>query len=307
MKSIKIFLIGSLIIFSLIPKSNAQELNCTVTIGSTLITNGSQQLFQSMQMTIYEFMNTTKWTEYAFNYDERIECNISINLKSYNGVDKFTATIQVTSSRPIFNSDYNSTILNIKEPEGSMTFYYVENQPLIFNENSYTSNLISVLAFYAYIVIGADFDTFSEYGGTAFFNKAQKIVTTAQSSEDPSWKAYSSTSQDNRYYVAEAFNNNNYKSFRSALYKYHRLGLDVMHTDLTGGRKEIKEAIDKILLVYKKKKDSHLLTMFFDAKANEIVNIYSEAPTDEIKEVYEILKVIDVANASKYEEMGKKK
>jgi len=283
----------------------SQELKCTVSIGSSQVTNGNQQLFESMQKDIYDFMNTTKWTDYIFTNEERIECNITINLKTYNGVDKFAGTIQINSSRPIFNSNYNSTVLNIKEPDNTFGFYYIENQPLVFNENTYTSNLTSVLAFYAYLIIGADFDSYSEYGGTDFFAKAQKIVTTAQTSEDKSWKAYA-TSQDNRYYTAEALNNSNYKPYRSALYNYHRLGLDVMSTDLVTGKKEIKNSIDKLLLVYKKKKDSHLLTLFFDAKSDEIINIYSEANIEEIKEVYDILKVIDVANATKYESMGQK-
>jgi len=290
----------------LVTKIFSQELKCTVVIGSTLITNGNQELFQSMQSTLYEFMNTTKWTDYNYEYDERIECSININLKSYNGVDKYTGTIQVTSSRPTFNSNYNSPILNIKEKEGTFSFYYIENQPLIYNESTYTSNLTSVLAFYAYLIIATDLDTFSEYGGTDMYQKVQKVVTNAQSSEDQSWKTYTSTDQDNRYFIADAFNNTNYKPFRSAMYKYHRLGLDVMNNDLVSGRKEIKESIDKLLLVYKKKKDSHLLTMFFDAKSDEIINIYSEANIDEIKEVYDILKVINVAKAAEYEEMGKK-
>jgi predicted CopG family antitoxin len=284
----------------------AQELNCIISVSYSEITNANDQIFQSLQSDITEFMNMTKWTEYLFDYDERIECNIIITVREFNGIDRFTTTLQVTSSRPVYNTSYNTSVLNIKEDDGLFAFQYIENQPLVFNENSHTSNLTSVLAFYAYLIIAMDFDTFSEYGGTEFYQMMQKIVTNAQSSADrKGWTTFESTEQNNRYYVAEAFNNSNYKPFRSALYKYHRLGLDIMSEDIIEGRKSISESIENLLLVYKKKRDLHLLTMFFDAKVDEIVNIYSEANTSEIQEVYDILKIIDIANSSDYETMGK--
>lgn len=285
----------------------SQELNCRFSINYSQITNASDEIFRSLQTDLTEFMNTTKWTDYVFDYDERIECSFIINVREFNGIDKFTTTLQVTSSRPVYNTSFNTSVLNLKEDDGVFTFQYVENEPLVFNETSHSSNLTSVLAFYAYLIIGMDFDTFSEYGGTEFYQKMQKIVSNAQSSADSrfGWSAFESTEQNNKYYIAETLNNSNYKPFRSALYNYHRLGLDIMSEDIVEGRKAITESIEKLLLVYKKKRDLHLLTMFFDAKADEIVNVYSEANTDEIKEVYDILKVIDVANSSKYETMGK--
>lgn len=286
---------------------NAQELNCRVSVSYSQISNANDEIFRSLQSDLTEFMNTTRWTDYVYDYDERIECNLLITVREFNGIDRFTTTLQVSSSRPIYNSSYNSQVINLKEKDGLFSFQYIENQPLVFNESTHSSNLTSVLAFYAYLIIGMDFDTFSEYGGTEFYQKMQKIVTNAQASADArnGWSAFESTEQNNRYYIAETLNNSNYKPFRAALYSYHRLGLDVMSDDIVEGRKSITEAIESLLLVYKKKRDLHLLTMFFDAKVDEIVNIYSEANTTEIQEVYDILKIIDVANASKYEAMGK--
>lgn len=301
----KIFLI--ILPLFLVKITIGQELNCRVSVNYSEVTNASQQIFQSLQSDITEYMNTTKWTDYAYDYDERIECSILINVREFNGIDRFSTTLQVTSSRPVYNSSYNTTVLNIKEKDGLFSFQYIENEPLTFNENSFTSNLTSVLAYYAYFIIGADFDTFSEYGGTEFYQVMQKIVTNAQSSAEQGWKAFETSEQNNRYYVSEALNNSNYKPFRSALYHYHRLGLDLMTDDVVEARGGIKDAIDKLLIVYKKKRDLHLLTMFFDAKVDEIVNIFSEANDSEITEAYDILKVIDVANVSKYETMGETK
>jgi len=285
----------------------SQELNCRVSVNYSEITNASTLIFQSLQQDLTDFMNDTKWTDYAFDYDERIECSIMLNVREFNGIDRYSTTLQVTSSRPIYNSSYNSTVLNLKEKDGLFSFQYIENEPLIFNENSFNSNVTSVLAYYAYLIIGMDFDTYSEYGGTEFFQKMQKIVSNAQSAPEGGWRAFETSEQTNRYYVSEALNNSNYKPLRSVMYNYHRLGLDVMTDNVVDGRGVISDAIKKLLIVYKKKRDLHLLTMFFDAKVDEIVNIYSEANDSEIQEVYDILKVVDVANASKYEEIGKEK
>jgi len=297
------FVLISVLIFN---NLSAQELNCRISVSYSQITNANDEIFRSLQSDLYEYMNNTRWTDYVFDYDERIECSIILTVKEFNGMDRFTTTIQVTSSRPIYNSSTSSKILNVKEDEGLFTFQYIENQPLVFNENSYTDNLTSVLAFYAYLIIGMDFDTFSEYGGTEFYQKMQKIVSNAQVSSEGGWKAFESTEKNNRYYIAEYLTNSNYKPFRSAMYDYHRTGLDLMTDDVVEGRKSITDAIEKLLIVYKKKRDLYLLTMFFDAKVDEIVNIYSEANTSEITEVYDILKLIDVANVNKYEKMGEK-
>ena len=217
-------------------------------------------------------MNSTRWTDYTFSQNERIECNIMITITQFNGMDRFTSTIQITSSRPVFSTSLNSPLLNYKEKDGLFKFRYVENQTIDFNENSYTTNLAYVLAFYSYIIIAIDFDTFSKFGGEPFYQKAQQIVTNAQSSAEPGWKAYESSDQNNRYYLAKDYLSPTYKPLREALYKYHRLGLDVMGDNITNGRKQITESVNLLLNVHKKKPDSFLMRMFLDAKRTEIIN-----------------------------------
>ncbi len=285
----------------------SQELNCRVSINHSNVQNTSnQQIFQSLQRDISEFMNTTKWTDYSFKQNERIDCNISIIVNKFNGMDRFEATLQITSSRPVYGTSLKSPLLNYKEKDNLFTFRYVENQAIEFNESSYSTNLAYVMAFYAYIAIGYDFDSYSLFGGEEFFQIAQKLVTNAQSSPERGWKAFESTDQNNRYYLAKDLISPIYKPMREASYKYHRLGMDVMTENITGGRKQVGEAIKLLVKVHKKKTDSFLMRVFLDAKRKEIINIYSEAPNVETKPVVANLKMIDVGNSEKYDKMGGK-
>lgn len=286
--------------------SFSQELNCRVSVNYSNIQTTNTQVFQSLQRDITEFMNTTKWTNYVFKQNERIECNIAIIVNQFNGMDRFETTLQVTSSRPIYNTSLNSPLLNYREKDNLFNFRYVENQPIEFNESSYSSNLAYVLAFYAYIILGFDFDSYALYGGEEFFQIAQKLVTNAQSSPEKGWKAFESTDQDNRYYLAKDLISPRYKPMREALYKYHRQGMDIMTDDITGGRKKVSEAIQLLMKVHKKKADSFLMRVFMDAKRKEIINIYSESPATEVKPVAQTLKTIDAGHVDKYDKMGQK-
>jgi hypothetical protein len=227
-----------------------------------------------------------------------------LNITGFDGVDKFTANLQVSSSRPIFDASITTPVLNIKEKQ-SFKFQYIQNQPLQFNENTYTDELTSTLAFYAYIIIGMDFDTFSELGGSEFFQKAQKIVTNAQSSPYDIWKSIGSSKEDNRYYLAKNLNSPVYRPFRIALYKYHRLGLDQMVNDITTGRQNVIQAIELIKQVYQKKPNNYLVSLFLETKRQEIINIFSEAPPQEINRIKQILQLIDPAHADAYDKLGK--
>lgn len=285
----------------------SQELNCRVSVNYSQTTNTNTQIFQSMQRDISEFMNTKQWTNYIFNFDERIDCTILINVTQYDGVDNFVATLQVSSNRPVYNTSLTTPILNLKEGEGLMKFNYVENQAIEFNENTYTNELASTLAFYAYIILGYDFDTFSELGGTDFFDKAQNIVTLAQSSPNGNaWKSFGVNKEDNRYFLVKNITSPNFKSFRVAFYKYHRMGLDIMVSDVVTGRQGVTEAIELIKQVYQKKPNNYPIQIFIESKRQEILNIYSEATSQETKRVSQSLKIIDVTNADKYDNMGQK-
>lgn len=286
--------------------SPAQELLCRVSVNYSQVTTTNTQIFQSLERDISEFLNTTRWTNYVFSNIERIDCSILINIITYNGVDEFVGTMQVSSSRPVFDASLTSPIMNLKEKDGSLKFEYIENQPLTFNENTYTSELASVLAFYAYIIIGMDFDSFSELGGTAYFEKAQKIVANSQSVSDPSspWKSFGTSKEDNRYFLAKNLTSPVYKTFRQAMYNYERLGMDQMTKDPTTGRQNIMQSLELIKQIFQKKPNNYIVNIFVETKRQEIINIFSQAPPQEANRVKQTMQIIDASHASDYDKIG---
>lgn len=300
MKKTLILILAFLPIFSF-----GQELMCRVSVNYSQINTTNTQVFQTLQRDISEFMNTTRWTNYVFNNKERIECSMLINIKQYDGVDNFKATLQVTSTRPVYDASLTTSVFSLKEAEGSFNFQYIENQPIDFNENTFTSELADALAFYANIIIGFDFDTFSEYGGTEFFDMAQKIVTNSQSSpNNVAWTSLGTNHEDNRYYLAKYLTSPSYMPFRQAQYKYHRLGIDALTTDVTTGRQNIAQSIELVKKIYQKKPGNYLVQMWIETKRTEIINIFSESPPTEAQRVAQTLKLIDVTNADLYDKMG---
>ncbi len=285
--------------------AKSQELNCAVQVVHPKIQGTNTQIFQSLQNSIFEFMNNTKWTDHVYGNLERIECNLLINVAKYDGNDGFIATIQVQSRRPVYNTSYNSVLLNFKEEENEFIFKYIDQQTLEFNPSMHLSNLTSVLAFYAYLIIGADYDSFSNEGGTSYFMKAQSIVNNAQSSSNYGWKAYESKKQNNRFFIINDILSKQGSSIRRVYFRYHRLGLDLMSSNIVSGRTTINDSFRSLQTVFREKRNSLFLQMFFSAKADEIVNIFSEAPASEKTKAYNILKEIDLINSSKYEKMIK--
>jgi len=282
----------------------SQELMCRVSVNYSQVNTTNTQVFTAMQRDISEFMNTTRWTDYIFSNQERIECSILINISQYDGVDNFKGTIQVSASRPAYDASLTTQEFNIKEKSNTFDFKYIENQPIEFNKNTYTSELAYTLAFYAYLIIGMDFDTFSELGGTPFFEEMQKIVANAQSSPSQAWKTLGTNREDNRYYIAKNLNSPVYRDFRLAMYKYHRLGLDNMTSDITNGRQNITEALELIKKVYQKKPNNFIVNMFVETKRQEIKYIYSEAPPQEVNRAKQIMQFIDPVHSSDYDQMG---
>lgn len=290
----KLFIL--LLTFCLSTPLFSQELRCNVQIASQQIQGTNKQVFRTLQSSVYEFMNTTRWTDHAYSYDERIECTILINLTTQISADEFSGNMQIQVSRPVYNSSYNSVLLNFKDDD--VQFKYVEYQTLDFNEATTPTSLTGLLSYYAYIILGLDYDTYSPDGGSVYFSKAEEIVNKMQNSNVKGWKAYES--RDNRYWLVENILNNAYSPVRECLYRYHRLGLDRMAERLTESRAEIAESLRLLQKAYRAKPGSFILQIFFDAKADELVNIFSESFTDEKKRVYNILSEIDPANISKY-------
>ena len=281
-------------------RTSAQELNCQVSINHSQVQTQDIRIFQTLQKAIYEFMNNRRWTDRVFKTEERIECSIFITVKKKEG-DIFQASIQVQSRRPVFNSAYNSTLLNHIDKD--FNFEYTEYAPLDFQLSSYTSNLTSVLAFYAYIIIGMDFDTFGDHGGTPYFNKAQQIVNNAQNARETGWKSFES--QKNRYWLIENLLNGSYDDLRTFMYRYHRLGLDLMYDKQSKARAEILNDLQLLTKVYRARPGLYVLNILMEAKRDEFIGIFSEAPPNEKARARNFLMEIDPAHGADYQKMVK--
>jgi hypothetical protein len=249
-----------------------------------------------MQSDIYEFMNNRKWTDHVYSYDEKLKCNIMILLDEQISADEFSGTIQVQLIRPVFDSSYETTLLNIKDND--FRCRYVEFQPLEFNETSNRENLTNILAFYAYVILGYSYDSFGPEGGTPYFEKAQAIVNNSQTLPVKGWKSFES--ERNRYWLLENILNKSYSDFRKCMYNYHRNGLDLMSQRAEEGRATIAESLRDLQKVFRKRPSTYILQMFFDAKVDELINVFSKSYPDERNRVLTILNEIDPSNGSKY-------
>lgn len=295
-----------LLIFMLAFVSGAvfsQELNCNVQVSAQKIQGSNRQVFENMQRDIYEFMNNTVWTNHVFSYAERIDCNLLITINDQISADEFSGTIQVQLRRPVFNTTYNSTMLNFMD--NSFRFRYVEFQPLEFDPNTHRSSLVSVLAYYAYIIMGFDYDSFSPMGGTDFFRMAEKIVTNAQNAPEQGWKPYDGSRNRNRYWLVKNLLDDQYRGVRRFLYEYNINGLDRLESKASEARVNIVESLRLIQEVYRNKPDPfmYLVQIIVDAKSEELVNIFSESFPEEKSRVVQILTEIDPANKNKYEKI----
>jgi hypothetical protein len=284
--------------------TNSQELNCNVQISAQKIQGSNRQVFQTMQKDIYEFMNNTIWTNNVYSYSERIDCNILINLTDQISADEFKGTIQIQLSRPVFNTTYNSTMLNFID--NSFQFRYVEFQPLEFDPNVHRSNLVSVLAYYTYLILGFDYDSFSFEGGTQYFQLAEKIVSNAQNAIESGWKPYDGSRNRNRYWLIKNILDKEYEGVRKFVYEYDIKGLDLMESNNSEARNNIVESLKIIQEIYRRKPDPfmYFMQVVIDSKSDELVNIFSEAFPEEKSRVIQILTEIDPANKTKYEKIN---
>ncbi len=266
--------------------AGAQELNCNVEVNSDKVSNANKEIFTTLQQAIADYMNTNKWTDAQFGANEKIECKLFLTISTYNdGTNRMTGDLQVQSTRPVYNSSYTTTIINFKDTK--IDFAYQENQPLVFSEQDMQDNLTAILNFYAYMILAMDFDTFSPQGGTPYYEKAANVVRMAQSSGETGWKAFEDTK--NRSAVLSAFTDKSTSDIRDVLYQYHRQGLDQMVVSVDKGRATITQAIATLKKVYDVAPMSVCLSMFKDAKLDELVNIYSKANATEKQTVYEYL------------------
>ena len=275
--------------------TQAQQLNCTVTVNSDKVSNANTQIFKTLEVAISEFVNKTDWTNEVYKQNERINCSMVINVTMYDS-NQFSATIQVQSTRPIFNSTYASPVLNFNDKD--FNFRYLEFENLIFNPTSFDSNLVSVLAFYSFMIIGLDADTYTANGGRSSFDVAQEIVTVAQQGGSKGWSQ--TDGNQNRYFLINDILSPTFVPFRETMYQYHREALDTMSKDLKGSKEKILASIEILSTLYSVRPNAFLTRVFFDAKADEIVSIFSGGPSVPISDLVDTLGKISPINSSKW-------
>jgi hypothetical protein len=258
-----------------------------------------------MQMDLYEFLNNRKWTKYTFSTNERIECSMTIQINKQISSDEYEGTINVQSKRPVFNSSYKTTMLNIQDE--FFRFKYQEFQSIEFTESGNKDNLTSVLAYYVYVILGFDYDSYAPSGGTEFFERARQIVNESQSAagvgSKNGWKAFES--DYNRFWIVDNILNKTYAPYRELMYNYHRKGLDAMSEGVESGRSEIAESLRLLQKVFRARARLYINQIFLDAKSNELINIFSQSYADEQTRVIQILSECDPSNASKYDQIKK--
>jgi len=278
----------------------SQELRCNVQVVSQQVQGSNKQVFQTLQNAIYEFMNNRVWTDHVYNMEERIECNMMINITEQVSADEFKGTLTVQATRPVYSSNYKTTIFNFIDND--IHFRYVEFSPLEFDLNNHASNLTSILAFYAYYVLGLDYDTFSLMGGTPYFTNAERIVLNASNAAENGWKPLDDLAHKNRYWLAKDMIDSDWQPLREFNYRYHRLGLDLMDDKVAEGRAEITNSLELIQGVYRKRPDPYmyLLRLVFDAKVDELISVYTESYPEERTRAHTILIEVDKTNANKY-------
>lgn len=287
--------IVSFLLLFLVGIANAQQLNCSVQVNSDKIASTNNQIFKNLEKSISEFVNKTDWTGESFDQNEKINCSMVIILNSYDS-NQFSATIQVESSRPIFNSTYSSPVFNYNDKDFS--FRYVEFENLLFNPANFDSNLVSVLAYYSYMILGFDADTYAKYGGKPWFDIAQQIMTVAQQSGYKGWSQ--ADGNQNRFFLINDILSGTYDAFRDAMYQYHREGLDNMTKDLKSSKEKILESINTLSDIYKIRSNAFLIRVFFDAKGDEIVSILSGGPKVSLSGTIDTLNRISPLNSSKW-------
>lgn len=292
-----------IILFSLASQTVlfSQEFLVNISVNAPTIEGTDRRVFESLQSALYEFMNNRKWTNANIKNLERIECTMMLTVRERLSSDEYKGTLNVVLQRPIYKTSYNSPQFNFIDE--NVQFRYLESQPLEFSDNSFTSNLTAVFAYYAYIMLGLDFDSFSLNGGDAFYTAAENIVNSAQNANERGWKAFDGNR--NRYWLIENLRNPSYRMLRQFLYDYHRQGLDLMADNQDEGRANIATSIEYLQQGKKSRSDLFFLQLIADAKRDEIINIFSKGSPQEKTKVSNIMMEVDPANASKYEKIIK--
>ncbi|MDC1081305.1 DUF4835 family protein [Flavobacteriaceae bacterium] len=265
----------------------AQEINFQLTVNSDLVNQTNQQIFRTLEQSINEFMNSRAWTNQERSNEEKLDCSMVLNLTGYNNT-QFEGTLQVQIQRPVFNTNFKTPILNYLDKD--ISFTYQEYQPLFYNTSTYDSNLISLLSFYAFISLGIEADTFEERGGSVFYGVAQQILNLTNQNQKKGWNQ--ADGNRNRYWLIDNLSSNTFREYRTAMYGYHRLGLDMMIEDPLMAKQNIMSSIESLNRLFSRRPNAFLNQIFFDSKSDEIVDIFSDGPEVDFQKTLNLLNKI---------------
>lgn len=293
-----------IVIFSILIgwSSFGQELNCEVSVINTpalQVGPVEKEIFSELEGQIFDFMNNTRWTTDVFEIEERINVSILITITDIPSTSSYEGNIQVHSTRPVYNTSYNTTLFN--HVDNNFKFTYARNTALLFSIDRHRDNLTSVLAFYAYMVLAYDYDSFSLEGGTQYFNKAQIVVNNAKNTGDRGWEP--AGKKNNRYWMVDNALQSVFRPLRTAYYNYHRLGFDIMYNDMEAGRKVVLESMESLAPIQRSRPGSLNLQIFLTSKSKELIALFSQSDMQEKNKAVSILKRLDPANSSKYQEI----
>ncbi|MBR9853562.1 MAG: DUF4835 family protein [Algicola sp.] len=278
--------------------ARAQELNCSVTVNSDQVGQTNQQIFRTLERSLNDFVNKTKWTNRVYRENERVNARMFITVTQYES-DRFEANIQIQSTRPVFNTSYESPAFNYKD--NAFNFQYQEFQPLVYNPNSFDSNLVAVISYYVYVMLGLDADTFSLEGGNDFYRRAQNIVTQAQSSSYSGWSQ--ETGDRSRFELVDNLLSNSFREYRIAMYNYHRKGLDILADNNSTGKQIIMGSLRLFETLISRRPNAFLIQTFFDAKSEEIQNVFSDGPKVDVVKLKETLNKVAPFYSSTWNEI----
>lgn len=281
--------------------THAQELQCEVSVLTPGIQIADPAIFSTLETAMFEFINNRKWTDDSFEPDEKIQCTLILSITEELGNDRYRGNATIQSSRPVYNSDYQTLLFNFNDRDWE--FQYVQFQPIEFQDNIFLNNLSALLAFYAYTVIGFDYDSFADKGGNPYFLKAQNIITLAQNTSEKGWKSFENLR--NRFWLIENLLNPRFKNFRSAFYNYHLNGLDRMYENRDLATETITSTLQILNSINQQNPNSMIIQLFFNAKSEELLNIYADVPKAQKTNAINLLSRLDAANSEKYQNLMK--
>ncbi|PSL50126.1 uncharacterized protein DUF4835 [Chitinophaga niastensis] len=300
-----VLLTGALVL-SFCRPVHAQEIRANVTVVANQVQGVDKKIFVTLQTALKEFLNNRHWANDAFTPAERIECNFLLNVTGTTGSDTYKASLTIQATRPVFNSSYVTSLLNLQD--NNIVFRYAEFQPLEFSDNRVVgndplaSNLTAIMAYYVDIILGLDYDSFSPRGGDLYFKKALNIVNNAPDGKDiTGWKAFEGNR--NRYWLQDNLLNAKFMPFHDVMYQYHRMGLDVMYDDVNKGRAAIMNCLNLMYAIHQDVPNTMLVQAFFTAKSDELLKLFSKAMPQEKSRAAELLSQMDIPNAQKYQQM----